>query len=120
MNLSFARSYRLTKTDDFSSVFGFRRVIRGKLIALHYRPREPGMTEPRLGLVVGKKQLKRAVDRNTYKRVIREQFRLLRPLLPAIDLVVRLTVKPLKINRKIYAEEFLTLLKKLPHRLKTE
>ena len=50
---SFARRYRLTKTDEFSSVFGFRRAIRGKLLMLHYQPRPEGMTEPRLGLVVG-------------------------------------------------------------------
>jgi ribonuclease P protein component len=120
VNQSFARCYRLTKTDDFSSVFGFRRAIRGKLIMLHYRPRESGLIEPRLGLVVGKKQLKRAVDRNIFKRVIREQFRLRRSTLPVIDLVVRLVVKPLKINRKDIADEFLTLVQKLPRLSKTE
>ena len=117
MNQSFARIYRLTKTDDFSSVFGFRKAIRGKLIMLHYQPRAEGMNDPRLGLVVGKKQLKRAVDRNIFKRVIREQFRLCRAELPAVDLVVRLAVKPLKTNRKIIADEFLMLVKKLPRQL---
>ena len=117
MNQSFARIYRLTKTDDFSSVFGFRKAIRGKLIMLHYQPRAEGLNDPRLGLVVGKKQLKRAVDRNIFKRVIREQFRLCRAELPAVDLVVRLAVKPVKTNRKIIADEFLMLLKKLPRQL---
>jgi ribonuclease P protein component len=117
VNQSFARSYRLTKTDEFSSVFGFRRAIRGKLIMLHYRPRELGVTDARLGLVVGKKQLKKAVDRNTFKRVIREQFRLCREQLPALDLIVRLAVKPVKTDRRIIAEEFLTLVKKLPRQL---
>jgi ribonuclease P protein component len=100
VNQSFARRYRLTKTDDFSSVFGFRRAIRGKLLMLHYQPRAEGMNDPRLGLVVGKKQLKKAVDRNIFKRVIREQFRLCRAELPAVDLVVRLAVKPVKTNRQ--------------------
>lgn len=117
MNQSFARSYRLTKTDEFSSVFGFRRAIRGKLIMLHYRPRDSSVHDARLGLVVGKKQLKHAVDRNLFKRVIREQFRLCRAELPALDLVVRLAVKPVKLNRRIIAEEFLVLIKKLPRQL---
>jgi ribonuclease P protein component len=91
---TFARRYRLTKTDEFSSVFGFRKAIRGKLLMLHYQPRAAGLTEARLGLVVGKKLLKRAVDRNRVKRIIREQFRCLRTTLPACDLVVRLAVKP--------------------------
>jgi ribonuclease P protein component len=110
---TFARRYRLTKTDEFSSVFGFRRAIRGKVLMLHYQPRPEGNTEARLGLVVGKKQLKRAVDRNKVKRVVREQFRLRLANLPAVDLVVRLAVKPTPLDRKLLAEDFLALLDKL-------
>ncbi len=83
---------------------------------LHYRPREAAAEGARLGLVVGKKQLKKAVDRNTFKRVIRDQFRLCRATLPAVDLIVRLAVKPVKTNRRVIADEFLSLVKKLPNR----
>jgi ribonuclease P protein component len=110
---TFARRYRLTKTDEFSSVFGFRRAIRGKVLMLHYQPRPEGNTEARLGLVVGKKQLKRAVDRNKVKRVVREQFRLRLAGLPPVDLVVRLAVKPAPLDGKLLAEDFLALLDKL-------
>jgi ribonuclease P protein component len=110
---TFARRYRLTKTDEFSSVFGFRRAIRGKLLMLHYQPRPEGNTEARLGLVVAKKLLKRAVDRNKVKRVVREQFRLRRAGLPAVDLVIRLAVKPAPLDGKLLAEDFLSLLDKL-------
>jgi ribonuclease P protein component len=110
---TFARRYRLTKTDEFSSVFGFRKAIRGKVLMLHYQPRPEGNTEARLGLVVGKKQLKRAVDRNKVKRVVREQFRLRLAGLPAVDLVVRLAVKPAPLDGKLLAEDFLALLDKL-------
>lgn len=44
----------------------------------------------RLGLIVAKRVLRRAVDRNRAKRVIRESFRK-RCDLPALDIVVRLT-----------------------------
>ena len=110
---TFARRHRLTKTDEFSSVFGFRRAVRGQLLMLHFLPKPEG--EARLGLVVGKKQLKKAVDRNTLKRVIREQFRHCRHELPAADLVVRLMSKPPSIDKKLFAEDFVRLVKKFRH-----
>ena len=113
MEQTFARRYRLTKTDEFSSVFGFRKAIRGQLLMLHYQPRAAEFTEARLGVVVGKKLLKRAVDRNRVKRIIREQFRVQRPSLPACDLVVRLAVKPGLLDGKLLAGDFLALLDRL-------
>lgn len=50
------------------------------------RPSQTGV--PRLGLIVAKKVLRRAVDRNRAKRAIRESFRL-RKGLPPLDVVVR-------------------------------
>ena len=44
----------------------------------------------RTGLVVGRKALPRAVDRNRFKRRMREAFRRARPAIEAYDLVVRL------------------------------
>jgi ribonuclease P protein component len=113
VTLSFARRYRLTKTDEFSSVFGFRKAIRGKLLMLHYQPRAEGSNEARLGLVVAKKLLKRAVDRNRVKRVVREQFRVQRASIPPYDLVVRLAVKVRPLDGKEIASDFLALLDKL-------
>ena len=115
MEQAFARCYRLTKTDEFSSVFGFRRAIRGKLLMLHYQPRPDGLNDARLGVVVGKKLLKRAVDRNRLKRIIREQFRLVRKDLPAFDLIVRLAVKAAPLDGRMIAGDFLSLLDKLQH-----
>ena len=110
---SFARRYRLTKTDEFSSVFGFRRAIRGKWLMLHYQPHPETPGDARLGLVVGKKLLKRAVHRNLLKRIVREQFRLQRASLPACDLVVRLFAKPGPLDKKLLREDFGVLLDKL-------
>lgn len=56
------------------------------------RPNQAGF--PRLGMIVAKRLLGRAVDRNRVKRCIRESFRLVLPELPACDFVVRLLVKP--------------------------
>ena len=81
---------------------------------VHYQPRAAESSDARLGVVVAKKLLKKAVDRNKIKRVIREQFRCRRVSLPAYDLIVRLATKPKPLDGKILAEEFISLLKKLP------
>ena len=46
------------------------------------------LDHPRLGLVVRKKFIKKAVNRNQFKRIVRERFRLSQHDLPAIDIVV--------------------------------
>lgn len=43
---------------------------------------------PRLGLVIGKKNIRLAVQRNRAKRLIRESFRLRQQAIPALDIVV--------------------------------
>ena len=48
----------------------------------------------RLGLIIPKRQLSRAVDRNTVKRRIREWFRLSQADFAGKDLLVRLTSVP--------------------------
>ncbi len=113
---AFARCYRLTKTDEFSSVFGFRRAIRGQLLMLHYQPRTGPEEAARLGVVVGKKFIKAAVRRNLVKRIVREQFRRKRPELPAFDLVLRVISKPPRLDRQAVADETRNLLGRLPRR----
>lgn len=56
------------------------------------RPNQVG--HPRLGMIVAKRLLARAVDRNRVKRCIRESFRQVLPELPACDFVVRLIARP--------------------------
>ena len=48
----------------------------------------------RLGMIIAKRLLPHAVDRNRVKRCVRETFRLQRVDLPACDFVVRLIAKP--------------------------
>lgn len=84
---AFGRHRKLRKTDEFSSVFRFKRVRRGECLDAHYAPN--GLPFSRLGLVVGKKVLPRAVDRNRVKRILRECFRLTGCELAGIDLVLR-------------------------------
>ncbi|HMW17734.1 MAG TPA: ribonuclease P protein component [Accumulibacter sp.] len=110
----FPKSYRLIRTDEYSSVFGFKRALRSRHFLLHYRPRggeEAGGA--RLGLVVAKRFIRRAVDRNLLRRLSRENFRLLRPHLKACDFVLRVATKPTAIDRRAMSEEIRQLLNKM-------
>ncbi|WP_273703992.1 ribonuclease P protein component [Candidatus Accumulibacter vicinus] len=103
----------MIKTDEYSSVFGFRRALKSRHFLLHYRPRSaeevPGA---RLGLVVAKRFLRRSVDRNLVRRLAREQFRLMRSRLRSSDFVLRLAVRPSMLDRKALAQEIQGLLSK--------
>ncbi len=88
------KSYRLvklTKTDEFSSVFDFRRRISTEHLVLHFRPNQLGYA--RLGLVAAKKVAKQAVARNYMRRVMRTFFQMHQPSLRACDLVVQVRKK---------------------------
>ncbi|MDR2365823.1 MAG: ribonuclease P protein component [Zoogloeaceae bacterium] len=117
---AFPRHCRLTRSDEYSAVFAFRRVLRGAYFSLHYGERRPPGASARLGLVMGKKFMRRAVGRNCLKRLAREAFRHAQPQLPACDLVLRLFVKMKKPDRQMrqtLALEVRQLLAKIGSRL---
>ena len=108
----FGHACRLCKTDEYSSVFAFRRACKGRLLIVHYRPNDRNTA--RLGVVVAKKLAKRANVRNLVKRIARETFRRHREALPAMDLVVRLHAPVAKATRAEMNLDLLALLQRLP------
>ena len=89
---AFTRRLRLLSAASYNSVFASRKVLRGACFALHYHPN--GLDHPRLGLVIPKKQARKAVLRNAVKRQARELFRRRQASLPAVDVVLRLARPP--------------------------
>ena len=93
----FNRDCRLLHKEEFDRVFAgpstrlkrFPVRLIGAPIAL------PDGRTPRLGIVVAKRVLRRAVDRNRVRRVIRESFRLARRRLPGLDIVVLVFAAPM-------------------------
>ena len=74
-NLTFSKDKRLLKASEFQDVFDTNtfKIAHPKLLMLaKFNDRE----KSRLGLVVGKKNIPSAVDRNYVKRIVRETFRL--------------------------------------------
>lgn len=108
----FPGAFRLRKTDEYSSVFAFRRALRGQYLMLHYRPN--GVDGARLGVVVAKRLAKRANVRNLVKRIVREQFRRRRASLPPVDIVMRLHAPVNEATRRMINEDVVRLLERLP------
>lgn len=112
---AFKRQAKLLKTDEFSSVFNFRRRISGRYLALHYCYND--LDHARLGLVVGKKVARRSVDRNYMKRVLRELFRLNQHQLSGLDLVARPQMLFSHAQYAEIAQEFMELRAKLQRKI---
>lgn len=85
--------------------------MKGRFFVVHYRPNE-GETA-RMGVVVAKKLAKRANVRNLVKRIAREQFRIRRAELPALDMVIRLHARVSDATRAMINEDLLQLLGRL-------
>jgi ribonuclease P protein component len=86
------RDARLVNKADFDRVVADNQRARTNYLMVMARPNQVGY--PRLGMIIGRRVLARAVDRNRVKRCVRERFRLVLPELPACDFVVRLIAKP--------------------------
>lgn len=76
---------------------------------MHYRLRAEG-EDARLGVVIAKRFVRRAVDRNLVRRLARENFRRLRTALDSRDLILRLISRPGDFDRRALAEEIKALL----------
>lgn len=83
---AFPRAHRLLSAEDYRKVFQQAHKASDRWFTVLARPNGGGSA--RLGLAVAKKQLKKAVDRNRLKRLIRESFRLHPDELRGLDLVV--------------------------------
>ena len=87
LSYSFDKRLRLLKAADFQPVFKQARfkVSSQTVLVLAI---ENNLRFPRLGLVIAKKNIARAVQRNRVKRLLRESFRLNQHLLAGLDIVI--------------------------------
>ena len=83
---SFQRELRLLSAKDFSRVFEKAIKVNNRAFTLLVRPNN--LSHARIGLVIAKKNLKFAYQRNSVKRLLREGFRLQRSTFANYDLVV--------------------------------
>lgn len=82
----FNRELRLLTAKDYSRVFDNAVKVYNKPFTLLARSND--LSHPRLGLVIAKKNLKLAIQRNWLKRQLREGFRLKQSDFKCYDIVI--------------------------------
>ena len=87
MHLSFSREHRLPNAAGFKQVFDAAdiKVFHKHLLILAHNSQQ---NYPRLGLVIAKKNIRSAVERNRVKRMMRETFRLNQTHIKRLDIVI--------------------------------
>lgn len=96
---SYSRQYRLARKEQVQSVFAAKpkKISRSYLLVL-YTPNQ--LAFARLGIIVGKQHLRRAVDRNRVRRYIRESFRHHMEKLKGLDLIVMIRAECRSVDAK--------------------
>ena len=84
---AFGKCLRLLKPSDFQAIFN-NAPLRASHKHLLVLARPNGLDRPRLGLVIAKKHIRLAVQRNRIKRIARESFRIQQHKLAGIDAIV--------------------------------
>jgi ribonuclease P protein component len=108
----------IRKTDEFSSVFSFKRRFSNAFLVIHYKPQ--AVAETKVGFVVAKKIAKLAVDRNYMRRVLRELCRQELHTLNGVDIVIQVK-KPFKNSHfLILKQELVMLFDKIQHKVMQE
>lgn len=86
--LTFKRQQRLLNAADYTGVFDHVDIKISHPSYLLLARRVPASPQARLGLIAAKKHLKLAVQRNRFKRTVRESFRLNQHSLAGVDLIL--------------------------------
>ena len=82
----FSREHRLRRKAQITSVLARGRATGSGGLRLHSMPSDCG---PRLGVIAGRHAWPLAVDRNRFRRLAREAFRLLQHKLQQRDYIIR-------------------------------
>lgn len=76
---------KLTRAEEFRAVLEARCRVSGAFSLARVLPNNRPLA--RLGLIVSRKVAPRAIDRNRYKRIVREAFRAAHAQMPMVDIV---------------------------------
>lgn len=93
---SFPKTARLLTAPQFEKVLKEGKKIHTPLATIFYRP----SARSRLGIIVGRRAVAKASDRNCIKRVIREWFRKNGSTLPCLDYIVMVKAKAVAMKKQ--------------------
>jgi ribonuclease P protein component len=77
---------RMRRPAEFKHVYAGGKRLGNEFFTVNAQAN--GLTSARLGMSIAARILRRAVDRNRLRRLIRESFRVHQLILPALDIVV--------------------------------
>lgn len=98
MRNDFSKKQHLVEDKQFRRVFNQKQKITTDAFRVYYC--NNNLTHPRLGVIVAKKNISKAVARNHLKRLVREFFRLNKDKIGAIDLVIFVNKRALDLTKK--------------------
>lgn len=112
----FPKSVRLLTSKDYSQVFDNVDI---RVSSKHFLilARKSHSKNSRLGIIVAKKHVKLAVQRNRLKRLLRESFRQNKTAIAGIDFVVLAKKNAALLNNQSCTEEYQYLWNKLHRKL---
>ncbi|PIS00174.1 MAG: ribonuclease P protein component [Chlamydiae bacterium CG10_big_fil_rev_8_21_14_0_10_35_9] len=111
LDFKFPTSYRLKKTHQFARVTKEKNRIRGSFVVVDFLIQEN--TTLKLGIVASKK-FGKSPERNRFKRIVRESFRLSKNFLhPNLWIIVRPRPKAKLVKMQEVKSELVSLLQKV-------
>jgi ribonuclease P protein component len=111
---AFPKTARLLTKPEYQQVFDWSCKSSDRWLVVLARPNEGDGA--RIGFAISRKSVKRAVDRNRIKRVLRETFRLNRADLPKLDFVVLCRAVVAETAHFVIRASFLAQLEKVRQR----
>lgn len=112
----FSRKNRLRAKRDFQSVFAKPFKLSRKYLVILYRSNQ--QPDARLGIVLNKRYLKKAVERNQFRRIIRESFRHAKEDLKGLDILVLIRSECTPLDKKALRTDIDKLWQELINSLK--
>ena len=110
MSFRLTREAKILKASEYANIFKEGKIARGKYWQVIAKPLET--STPRLGLAISKKVYRLAVDRNRFKRIAREVFRLNKQHLDVWGFVV-MARKSKPVTNLVLSAELLDLFKQV-------
>ena len=118
LSFGFSAELRLLQASDFKSVFdgALYKVHQPSFMLLAVPSTNQSLSHARIGLVIAKKKIKRAHERNRVKRLARESFRLNQAELPALDIVLMAKADAQHLPNEVLQQELLLAWRQLTKR----
>ncbi|MBC7752330.1 MAG: ribonuclease P protein component [Candidatus Saccharibacteria bacterium] len=111
LSFGFSAQLRLLQASDFKSVFdgALYKVHQSGFMLLAVPSTNPetsqSLDHARIGLVIAKRKIRRAHERNRVKRLARESFRLHQAELPALDIVLMAKADAQMLSNEVLQQE---------------